>query len=404
MALPANSAAARSELDTARERERSLQTLERYHDAAETLLADDLAREVYCVQGLPIDAVAMPAVLRRIDWAVARRAPFVISTPNVNFLARARADAEFRESVLSSDLCPPDGMPIVWIVRALGAPIAHRVAGSDMFDALKARRSRQPLAVFLFGGNNGVAAAASQSINAKPNGLSCVGSMFPGYGSVEEFSRRRIINEINASHADFLMASLGAEKGQLWLHRNHQALQIPVRAHLGAAINFQASTVRRAPKWVADIGLEWLWRIKEEPYLWKRYVSDGLVLLQVLATHVLPLLLIALFRRLRGERDLRVLQTRSGDTVTLSLMGDATAAHVDKAAASLRSALAAGQPISIDLAHLAAIDARFLGLLLMLRKQMKRRGLALAFTGASRRVAGLFRLHGVKFLLSPEVL
>ena len=86
-------------------------------------LPDDLSREVYCILGIPIDAIEMSAVLRIIGMAAANRAPFVISTPNLNFLVNSQSDAEFRESVLLSDLCPADGMPIVWIARLMGIPI-----------------------------------------------------------------------------------------------------------------------------------------------------------------------------------------------------------------------------------------------------------------------------------------
>src|SRR3974377_2383294 len=98
--------------------------------------ASDLERDVYCVLGLPIDALNMQTILRRIDAAATSRAAYFISTPNLNFLVTSRSNPEFRESVLDSDLCPADGMPIVWITRLIGGPIKIRVSGSDIFDAL----------------------------------------------------------------------------------------------------------------------------------------------------------------------------------------------------------------------------------------------------------------------------
>src|SRR5271168_1057819 len=100
---------------------------------------DDLSREVYCILGMPIDAIEMPAVMQSIETAVANAIPFIVSTPNVNFLVNSQIDLEFREPLLQSDLCPPDGMPIVWIARLMGLPIKHRIAGSDIFETLKAR-------------------------------------------------------------------------------------------------------------------------------------------------------------------------------------------------------------------------------------------------------------------------
>src|SRR5262249_31366490 len=159
---------------------------------------------------------------RRIEEAVTNRKPVLISTPNLNFLVTSKSHPEFRESVLDSDLCTADGMPIVWIARLLGVPITERVSGADIFEALKEpNRAGRRLKLFLFGGAEGVAAAAASRLNAARLGLSCVGALNPGFGTVEQMSGDSIIDKVNASEADVLVASLGASKGQLWLHRNH---------------------------------------------------------------------------------------------------------------------------------------------------------------------------------------
>src|SRR5262249_24596164 len=145
---------------------------------------DDLARKVHCVLGVLIDATDMAAVLREIEAAAARTTPFLLSTPNLNFLVNSQFDTEFTDSLLESDFCPADGMPIVWIARLMGVPIKKRVSGSDIFDALKARqRYGRRLKVFLFGGGEGLAAVAGRSLNAARTGLSCVGTMNPGFGT-----------------------------------------------------------------------------------------------------------------------------------------------------------------------------------------------------------------------------
>ena len=341
--------------------------------------ANDLARNVYCVLGLPIDALDMPTILRRIDAAAASRTPFLISTPNLNFLVNSRSDAEFRESVLDSDLCPADGMPVVWIARLIGVPIRQRVSGSDIFEALKAPdRLGRRLKVFLFGGAPGVAAAAARTLNAVPSGLSCVGTFDPGFGSVDEMSREHIIDKVNASEADFLAASLGARKGQLWLHRNRRRLAIPIRAHLGAAINFQAGTVKRAPTWLRAWGLEWLWRIKEEPHLWRRYAHDGWVLLGLIFTRVVPLAVANRWSRFKSQhwpQRLMIRITHNHDSVTIGISGDATERHIAEAIAGFQETLTGTNKIVvIDLSRTRVIDGRFFGLLLMLRKRLKGQG------------------------------
>jgi N-acetylglucosaminyldiphosphoundecaprenol N-acetyl-beta-D-mannosaminyltransferase len=370
------------------------------------VVPDDLSREVYCILGMPIDAIEMPAVMQSIEMAAANAAPFVISTPNVNFLVNTQNDPEFRESLLLSDLSPADGMPIVWIARLMGIPIKNRIAGSDIFEALKVRaRPEGPLKVFLFGAKDSVAEAAARTLNLT-TGLSCVGWICPGWGSVDELSQKEFIDKINSSNADFLVAALGSIKGQLWLHRNHRRLRIPLRSHLGATIHFQAGTVKRAPYTFQKLGLEWLWRIKEEPYLWKRYFRDGSVLLHLLLTRVLPLAISARLRQRRYERsahDLVIKQTYGSNFVTLSLSGFAIGCHVDKVVTYFKVAMTTKKQIVIDFSETRTVDARFLGFLIMLRKQLKAQNAVPLFVGISRRLERMFRLNGCGYLLPARV-
>ncbi|OIQ70724.1 putative N-acetylmannosaminyltransferase [mine drainage metagenome] len=357
---------------------------------------------------MPIDAVNITTVVHKIEVAAVNRLVFLISTPNLNFLVSSLSDPEFRETLLDSDLCSPDGAPIIWIARLLGLPIKERVAGSDLLDRLQATGTQtRRLTIFLFGGAQGVAAAAAKKLNAVPGGLNCVGTMDPGFCEVSEMSQEHIIDMVNSSGADFLSVSLGAKKGQMWLHRNHTRLTIPIRAHLGAAINFQAGTIKRAPPMVRAWGLEWLWRIKEERYLWKRYRDDGLVLLRLLLTRVLPLAVISRWHRIRRKHqldDLLINKRAAGLSIMISLCGVASESQVSKAMSCFEEALAHKQDIIIDLSDIRLIDARFFGLLLMLRKELKSRGLKLKFAGVSRRIERIFRLSELQFLLFPAPL
>ena len=385
-------------------------SLEHSHRAelcrGEMACLDDLSRDVYGVLGIPIDAVDLSAVIQRIQAAMRRDAPFLISTPNLNFLVSSQSDREFRESLLQSDLNPVDGVPIVWISRLLGIPIEMRVAGSDIFDRLKLEQSAS-VKVFLFGGPDGVAETCSSVLNAQASGVVCVGTLFPGFGSVEDMSTDAIIDAVNASDARFLVASLGAQKGQSWLLKNHHRLRVPVRSHLGAAINFQAGLLKLAPLFVRRFGFEWLWRIKEEPHLWKRYFEDGLILLKLVLTSVIPLAFGAIWRRQFGSGDVELtvsLRDRSPNNKTLVLTGDACARHVEKTIPIFRRAIEQSDHLMIDLSNVRSIDPRFFGLLLMVRKQMAARGGRLQLSGVSPRLERAFRLNRFDFLLgSSEV-
>ena len=364
--------------------------------------ADELSRKVYGLLGIPVDALDFPSLLQSMELARNDGAPFLISTPNVNFLVKSQSNAAFRESMLLSELCLADGMPLIWLAKFLRIPIHERIAGSDLFGRLTAANATgRRLRVFLLGGAEGVAAAVGAKLNAERGGLECVGVLNPGFGTIEAMSQPNIIDEINASGADLIAVFFGAEKAQAWLLHNHGRLRPPIRAQFGATINFEAGRVRRAPPLLRSTGFEWLWRIKEEPYLWPRYWNDGKALLAMLVTSVIPLMLSE--RRLRDLQQLSIVRREDHGSVTIALSGAAVAAHADEAIKQLREALDSGKPLTIDVSNTQYVDARFFGLFLIVRKRLASRGQKLLLTGASDNLRRIFRLNRFEFLLSHKV-
>jgi N-acetylglucosaminyldiphosphoundecaprenol N-acetyl-beta-D-mannosaminyltransferase len=144
-----------------------------------------------------------------------------------------------------------------------------------------------------------------------------------------------------------------------------------------------------------------LWRIKEEPHLWRRYWSDGRVLMTLFVKRVLPLA-VATYIRPATHENFAISTKESSDALVIRLSGSATERHVDKAITCFRNAVASHNEITIDLSATSVIDARFFGLLLMLRKQLKRQRGRLTFIGASRRIAKMFRYNELSFLLTAD--
>jgi N-acetylglucosaminyldiphosphoundecaprenol N-acetyl-beta-D-mannosaminyltransferase len=171
---------------------------------------------------------------------------------------------------------------------------------------------------------------------------------------------------------------------------------------LGAAINFQAGTVKRAPQLLRSWGFEWLWRIKEERYLWRRYRNDGFVLMRLLLTRVLPLVFITRWQQLKWNnraQDLLFRETHDDQSIKISLRGAASESHVSTAILRFQEALANNKDIVIDLSDTLQIDARFMGLLLMLRKELRSRGRELKLSAVPRAIERLLRLNELGFLL-----
>ena len=247
----------------------------------------EVVRQCVTVAGLPFDVVDTAVAAERLCAAMRDGRRLFLSTPNLNFLVAAQRDDAFRQSVLASDLSVADGMPVLWLARLQGTPLPERVAGSTLFDELRHGVGQEvlgrPVKVYFFGGPPGVARQACERLNAEQAAgqgfMQGVGWHTPGFGPVEAMGAPEVIEAINASGADFLVVALGAQKGQAWIMHNLPQLTVPVVSHLGAVVNFVAGTVQRAPLAWQRGGLEWLWRIRQEPQLFKRYWSDGLALL-----------------------------------------------------------------------------------------------------------------------------
>ena len=363
-------------------------------------VAARLEREVHCVLGLPFDAVDLARADAIVRDAIASRRRCLLSTPNLNFAIGCRGDRAFRDSVLASDLCIADGMPVVWIARLLGVPLRERVAGSDLFERLR-RGASSRLSVYFFGGMPGVAEEACRRLNAHGGGLSCAGWESPGFGSVAQLSRDDSVARINASGADFLVVSLGARKGQEWIEHNRERISVPLISHLGAVLNFAAGSVKRAPASLQGAGLEWLWRVKEERFLWRRYLSDGVALLRLLLTHVLPFAWMLRRHRpaYRELADAR-LDSRSGiDGVSIRLRGPWTQANLAPLRKALARALSAWCHVDVYLDRAAFVDTACLGLLMLAYGTQKRRRLRLVCRVGNPRLRRLFELAGAEYLL-----
>lgn len=357
-------------------------------------------RNVHCLLGLPFDAMNMPGALQIVQMAVSSRKQCFISTPNLNFLIACLHDSQFRDSVIKSDLCVADGMPLIWMARLLQIPLPERVAGSGMFERLRADRGNA-MKVYFFGGQKDAAESACQQLNSSHSSMHCVGSDSPGFGSIEDMSSPEIIDSINASRADFLVVALGAKKGNAWIEHNLPRLSVPVVCHLGAVVNFVAGTVSRAPTWMQRVGLEWLWRIKEEPQLWRRYFFDGVAFSSVMLCRVLPYAWFLLRHRpLPGEvASAGVVANVQAGLVVLKLRGAWTSANIELLRTELKLAVRDRVDIKLDMADVNYVDSSFIGLMLLLYGYQQRVGKRLDVASVENSVSGIFKFNCAQFLL-----
>ncbi|MEY2952413.1 MAG: hypothetical protein RLZZ401_500 [Pseudomonadota bacterium] len=370
-------------------------------------MSPDFNRDVYCVLGLPFDAVDTAGAVAHVRRAARERQSCFLSTPNLNFAIAAQTDPAFRDSVVRSDLSIADGMPLVWVARLMGIPLRERVAGSTVFNELETTSDDTlvtPLRVFFFGGPDGVAAQACEALNRAPNpAMTCVGFESPGFGSIEQMSSEDCIARINAAHADFVVVALGARKGQAWIEHNRHRLNAPVISHLGAVVNFVAGKVRRAPTAWQGVGMEWLWRIKEEPSLWRRYAHDGMSFAGLMLTRVLPG---ALLSRMNCPSAQALAAAEVGllsepGQLTLVLKGDWACGNLERLRPVLKDAAGRDLPLMLDLQALTSIDPAVIAQLSLLWAHCLNTGRRWSVTEVSTRVALSFAVNCASYLRCP---
>jgi N-acetylglucosaminyldiphosphoundecaprenol N-acetyl-beta-D-mannosaminyltransferase len=371
------------------------ETESRVSGAVAPLRRDDFDRDVWCLMGLAVDAADITRAVAEIDDAARTGRPLSFVTPNVNFLVRAMRDETARREILNAGLSLVDGAPLVAMAKLLGVPVRSRVAGSDLFDALRRRPAYagRKLKVFFFGGRSGAAEKAVDVINKERSGLEAVGWHNPGYGDVESMSSDEVIAKINACEPDFVLVALGAAKGQSWIERNRGRLSAPVTAHLGAVIDFIAGSVARAPAWMQRSGLEWAWRIKEEPSLWRRYFDDAAGLASLALQGLAPQLGRA--GPVLGEASAELEHAPDQTLIRLSgVIGHGSLGPIRNA---FRAASASGKSVQLDLEGVHAVDRAFLGQVLMLEKQLGQAGARIWLSGASASLDRLFRANRMDY-------
>jgi N-acetylglucosaminyldiphosphoundecaprenol N-acetyl-beta-D-mannosaminyltransferase len=323
-----------------------------------------------------------------------------IATPNANFLRMIRSDPDFRDAVLASDLSVIDGMPLVWFARALGIAAPHRVCGSDLFNALM-RCTNDRISAFFFGATDDISQRVRERLGQSTSGVRCAGVYSPGFGTVESMSDPGIFDIINQASPDLLVVSIGARKGLLWLNRNEHLLSSPVICNLGATIHFVAGSVKRAPVFFQRHGLEWLWRIKEEPALWRRYALDLTTLISVLVGQILPCLVNqALHEPSAKQPSARLQHYRDGAAEVLKFSGAWTKDSLAPARSALAAATRRASNLVLDFEGVTFVDAAFLGQVLIAYGYQRRIQRGFFIRASSRQVKRMVRLHGCGFLLS----
>ncbi|MGB6294703.1 MAG: WecB/TagA/CpsF family glycosyltransferase, partial [Rivularia sp. (in: cyanobacteria)] len=221
-----------------------------------------------------INNVAMSDLLSKLQGGG------LVVTPNVDHLMKLQRDRDFYGVYQEAEYTVCDSKILMYVSRFLGTPIIEKISGSDLFPAFYTYyRNDQSIKIFLLGAEEGIAEIARKNINSKIGRNIIIDTYSPPFGFEKDREEcEKILRLINSSNATVLAMGVGAPKQEMWIAKHRKYLHsVKIYLAIGATINFEAGNIKRSPKWMSEVGLEWLYRLSSEPKrLWKRYILDAL--------------------------------------------------------------------------------------------------------------------------------
>jgi N-acetylglucosaminyldiphosphoundecaprenol N-acetyl-beta-D-mannosaminyltransferase len=229
------------------------------------------------VLGVRVDAVQIPEVVGRIEeWIARRDGCHFIAVTGMHGVMEAQHDPGFKAVLNAADLVVPDGMPLVWLSRVHGHALRRRVYGPELMLAFCEQTSANAYRHFFYGGKPGVAEKLAKMLAQRFPGICVAGTYSPPFRPLTAEEDEEVVALINAAAADVVWVGLSTPKQERWMSEHRNCLRASVLVGVGAAFDIHSGVVRQAPRWMRENGLEWLFRLLQEPRrLWWRYLGYG---------------------------------------------------------------------------------------------------------------------------------
>ena len=230
-----------------------------------------------CMLGIRVDLVQIPDVVRQMQsWIQERGASHFIAVTGMHGVTEAQNDPSFKAVLNAADLVVADGMPLVWLARLRGNRLKRRVYGPELMLTFCAQTAQCGYRHFLYGGASGVPEQLAGTLTSRFAGLEIAGTYSPPFRPLNAEEEKQMLDLINSARADVLWVGLSTPKQELWMHRYRTRLNVPVLVGVGAAFDLNTGRVRQAPPWMREHGLEWFFRLLQEPgRLARRYLIGG---------------------------------------------------------------------------------------------------------------------------------
>ena len=231
----------------------------------------------FTLLGVRVDCVQIPDVVQKLfDWVEARDGCRFVAVTGMHGIMEARRDPGFRAILNSADLVVPDGMPLVWAARHRDKPLARRVYGPELMLAFCAESAKKGVRHFLYGAAPGVADQLAETLRSRFPGINIVGTYCPPFRPLTAEEESDLLTRVHACRADVVWVGISTPRQEQFMHRFRPLLNVPVLLGVGAAFDLLSGRVPQAPSWMREHGLEWFYRLLQEPRrLWRRYLVHG---------------------------------------------------------------------------------------------------------------------------------
>lgn len=230
-----------------------------------------------------VNNLSMKDCLEAIDSLVSQDKKSYIVAVNVDVIVKIEDDPYLKKIIDNAELVLVDGKPLQWIAKYQGNPIKEKISGSDLVPLLLKQASDKGQSVFIIGGKDGIAQKAKSNIEKSNPKIKIVGTYAPPLGFEKDQKELDKINVmISDCHPDILIACFGCPKQEKWIYENYLKYEAKLSVCAGATVDFLAGNVKRAPKWISNIGFEWFYRFLQEPNrLFRRYFVDDVRILKL---------------------------------------------------------------------------------------------------------------------------
>lgn len=231
-----------------------------------------------------VNNVSMDETIEAIEHMIERKKKSYIVAINVDVVMKIENDKYLKSIVDEADMVLVDGKPLVWISKWHNVPVKTKISGSDLIPELCKIAAEKGYSLFIIGGKNGIAEKAKMNLEKKYKKIKIVGTYAPPFGFEKDEKELNAINMmISEKKPDILIGCFGCPKQEKWIYENYKKYDAIVSVCAGATVDFLAETVKRAPSWMSDHGLEWLYRFFQEPKrLFKRYFIEDVKIVKLI--------------------------------------------------------------------------------------------------------------------------